>query len=51
MNYQTILVNMLFAMIALKIYRFKGVKPETDWLANLAALLMLDYFFQGVLYG
>ena len=48
MTYETLLLNMVLAMIALKIYRYKGVKPETDFLANLAALLMFDYFLKGV---
>jgi len=48
MTYENLLLNMVLAMIALKIYRYKGVKPETDWLANLAALLMFDYFLKGV---
>lgn len=48
MTYGTILLNMLFAMIALKIYRFKSVKPEIDWLANLAGLLMFDYLLKGI---
>lgn len=48
MTYQTLLLDMVLAMIALKIYHYKGVKPETDWLANLAALLMFDYLLKGV---
>ncbi len=48
MTYETLLLNMVLAMIALKIYRFESVKPEIDWLANLAALLMFNYLFEGI---
>ncbi len=48
MTYETLLLNMVLAMIALKIYRYKSVKPEIDWLANLAGLLMFDYLLKGI---
>ena len=51
MTYETLLLNMVLAMIALKIYHYKKVKPENDWLANLAGLLVLDYFLKGVFHG
>jgi ABC-type iron transport system FetAB permease component len=51
MTYETLLLNMVLAMIALKIYHYKKVKPENDWLANLVGLLVLDYFLKGVFHG
>ncbi len=51
MTYETILLNMLLASLALKIYRFKSVKPENDWLANIAGLLLLDYLLKGIFHA